>query len=196
MSDVTQVLLRMEAGDARASAELLPLVYGELRKMAAARMARESPDHTLQATALVHEAYVRLVDNERAELWNSRGHFFGAAAEAMRRILVEDARRKKRAKHGGELVRAGADVEKMVSSDAADPLLVLSVHESLERLANRSPRKAELVKLRFFAGLTLAEAAEILGISHATAEDDWTYVRAWMRREWHREQALENNRES
>jgi RNA polymerase sigma factor (TIGR02999 family) len=160
-------------------------------------MSDERADHTLQATALVHEAYLRLVDGNAAQHWNGRGHFFCAAAEAMRRILVENARRKISDKHGGQWIRTDADLADMLAADhSPDPLLLISVHEALERLAERSPRKVELVKLRYFAGLTLVEAAEILGISPATAEDDWTYVRAWLRREWLRDQSTERNREN
>jgi RNA polymerase sigma factor (TIGR02999 family) len=196
MNDVTQLLAKIESGDGKAASELMPLVYAELRKLAAASMSGERTDHTLQATALVHEAYVRLVDKKVAQHWNSRGHFFCAAAEAMRRILVENARRKLNDKYGGQWVRTDLDLGDLLAADRSpDPLLVISVHEALERLAERSPRKVELVKLRYFAGLTLKEAAEMLGISPATAEDDWTYVRAWLRREWLRDQSAEKNRE-
>ncbi len=197
MDNVTQLLARIESGDGQASDELLPLVYAELRKLAASKMSDERTDHTLQATALVHEAYLRLVDRKATQNWNSRGHFFGAAAEAMRRILVENARRKLSDRHGGQWVRTDADIAEMLAAESCpDPVLLISVHEALERLAERSPRKVELVKLRYFAGLTLNEAAEILGISPATAEDDWTYVRAWLRREWLRDQSKERNREN
>ena len=197
MHDVTQLLAKIESGDGQAASELLPLVYAELRKLAASKMSGERVDHTLQATALVHEAYLRLVDGKVAQHWNSRGHCFCAAAEAMRRILVENARRKLSDKHGGQWVRTDADLADMLAADRSpDPLLLISVHEALGRLAERSPRKVELVKLRYFAGLTLNEAAEILGISPATAEDDWTYVRAWLRREWLRDQSTERNRKN
>jgi RNA polymerase sigma factor (TIGR02999 family) len=169
---------------------LLPLVYDELRKLAAARLAKEQGGQTLQATALVHEAYLRLVDKgESQPSWENRSHFFAAASEAMRRILVESARRKSRDRHGGNCARADVDLDGLIATESADPLVVLAVHEALDRLAERSNRKAELVKLRYFVGCTLSEAAEILGVSHATAEEDWTYVRAWLRREWLRGQA-------
>jgi RNA polymerase sigma factor (TIGR02999 family) len=200
MSDLTRILSQIEQGDPHATEKLLPLVYDELRKLAAAKLAQEKPGQTLQATALVHEAYLRLVRGEHShpsplpageremQPWDSRGHFFAAAAEAMRRILVEQARRKRREKHGGELVRRDADLDLAVSASANDPLLLLAVHEALDRLAERSPRKAELVKLRYFLGCTIAEAAQVLGIAAATAEEDWTYARAWLRREWLRGQ--------
>jgi RNA polymerase sigma factor (TIGR02999 family) len=185
MSDVTQILSRIAHGDSAAAAQLLPVVYQELRRLAAVRLAQERPGQTLQPTALVHEAYLRLlVPSGRAATWECRGHFFASAAEAMRRILVEAARRKQRQRHGGEWARSDRDLERIAETAATDPLEILAVHEALDRLASRSPRKAELVKLRYFAGCTLAEAAEILGISQATAEDDWTYARTWLRREW------------
>jgi len=185
MSDVTQILGLIESGDPAAAELLLPLVYEELRKLAASRLAQEQPGQTLQATALVHEAYLRLVgQGEREQSWDNRGHFFAAAAEAMRRILVERARRKCRDKHGGQWTRSDADLDIMVAAETVDPFVILAVHEALDRLAERSRRKAELVKLRYFVGCTLPEAAEILGVSAATAEEDWTYARAWLRREW------------
>ncbi len=197
MNEVTQLLAKIESGDGQAASALLPFVYAELRKLAASKMSDERADHTLQATALVHEAYLRLVDGNVTQHWNSRGHFFCAAAEAMRRILVENARRKLCDKHGGKWVRTDVDIAELLAADhSPDPLLLISVHEALERLAERSPRKVELVKLRYFAGLTLNEAAEMLGISPATAEDDWTYVRAWLRREWVRDQSQKKNREN
>ena len=190
MSEVSRILSRLAAGEARASDELLPLVYNDLRKLAAAKLAQEKPGQTLQATALVHEAYVRLLGPDRCGLdWDNRGHFYAAAAEAMRRILVENARRKSREKHGGKLARADVDLDGFEVASTTDPLVVMAVHESLDRLAERSPRKAELVKLRYFLGCTIAEAAEILGISPATAEEDWTFARAWLRREWLRGQS-------
>ena len=209
MSDVTRILSQIESGDPAAAEQLLPLVYDELRKLAAAKLTQEKPGQTLQATALVHEAYLRLVGNQgpgtRSQEpsepargswplapgnWHSRGHFFAAAAEAMRRILVEGARRKGREKHGGKMARSdGDELELVAAAETADPLLVLAVHDALDRLAARSPRKAELVKLRYFLGCTIAEAAEVLGIAPATAEEDWTYTRAWLRREWLRGQA-------
>lgn len=187
--DATLILKKIESGDPSAAEQLLPLVYDELRKLAAAKLAFEKPGQTLQATALVHEVYLRLVGKENSQpSWDGRGHFFAAASEAMRRILVESARRKSRDKHGGQYSRADADLDGLAAAEMADPLVILAVHEALDRLAERSSRKAELVKLRYFVGCTLAEAAEILGISHATAEDDWTYVRTWLRREWLRGQ--------
>jgi RNA polymerase sigma factor (TIGR02999 family) len=189
MSDVTRILSQLEQGDPQAAEKLLPLVYDDLRKLAAVKLAQEKPGQTLQATALVHDAYVRLVEGPTSQSWESRRHFFAAAAEAMRRILVEQARRKSREKHGGHLEHSDKDLELIAGAETADPLVVLAVHESLERLAARSPRKAELVKLRYFLGYTVAEAAEILGIAAATAEEDWTYARAWLRREWLRGQA-------
>lgn len=190
MSDVTRILSQIESGDPSAAENLLPLVYDELRKLAAAKLAQEKPGQTLQATALVHEAYLRLVgQGESQQSWDNRAHFFAAASEAMRRILVESARRKSREKNGGKSARADAKLDLLVAAETTDPLLILAVHEALDRLAERSSRKAELVKLRYFVGCTLSEAAEILGVSHATAEEDWTYVRAWLRREWLRGQA-------
>jgi RNA polymerase sigma factor (TIGR02999 family) len=190
MTDVTQILSQIEDGDPSAAEQLLPLVYDELRKLAAAKLANEKPGQTLQATALVHDAYIRLVDVERAQHWDSRGHFFAAASEAMRRILVEAARRKSREKHGGNWERAPIEPDLLVGGEQTNPLQVLAVNEALDRLAERSQRKAELVKLRYFLGFTLSEAAEVLGISVATAEEDWTYARAWLRREWLRGQAM------
>jgi len=178
MSDVTRILSAIEQGDAQAAEELLPLVYDELRKLAARRMAQEAPGQTLQATALVHEAYVRLVDVEKAQHWDSRRHFFAAAAEAMRRILVENARRKGRKKRGGEYERVDLREADLVVTVPDDKLL--AVDEALQQLAEESPQKAELVKLRFFAGLTLEEAAETLGISRTTASRHWAYARAWL----------------
>ena len=189
MSDVTRILSQIEQGDPQAAEKLLPLVYEALRKLAAVRLSQEKPGQTLQATALVHDAYLRLVEGPASERWESRRHFFGAAAEAMRRILVEQARRKSREKHGGHLEHNDKDLELIAGTEAVDPFVVLAVHESLEHLAERSPRKAELVKLRYFLGYTVAEAAEILGVAAATAEEDWTYARAWLRREWLRGQA-------
>jgi RNA polymerase sigma factor (TIGR02999 family) len=178
MSDVTQILGKIESGDLHAAAQLLPLVYEELRRLAAARMSHEKPGQTLEATALVHEAFMRLVDVDQVQHWNSRGHFFAAAAEAMRRILVDNARRKRRPKHGGDLVRVELDEACCGGGMPDDDLLALD--EALDRLADREPAKAELVKLRFFAGLSLEEAAAALGISRATAKRHWTYARAWL----------------
>ena len=178
MSEVTQILGRIEAGDAHAADRLLPLVYDELRSLAAQRMAQESPDHTLQPTALVHEAYLRLVDVNEAQQWNSRGHFFAAAAEAMRRILVEDARAKRRLKRGGDRQRVALTEDLAVSKGTDVDLIALD--EALSRLAADSPEQAELVKLRYFGGLTIPEAAHVLGVSEATAERYWTYARVWL----------------
>jgi RNA polymerase sigma factor (TIGR02999 family) len=178
MTGVTQILASIEQGDPRAAEQLLPLVYDELRKLAAARMAAESPDHTLQATALVHEAYVRLVDTESARSWNSRGHFFAAAAEAMRRILIEDARRKLRLRHGGG--RRRIDLDEVADNPPPEAVDLLALDEALNRLALRDRDRAELVKLRYFAGLTMREAAQALGISLATAERYWTFTRTWL----------------
>jgi RNA polymerase sigma factor (TIGR02999 family) len=178
MTDVTRILLDIEQGDPEAPERLLPLVYDELRKLAAQRLAQERPGQTLQATALVHEAYLRLVDPDGAARWNSRGHFFAAAAEAMRRILVENARRKRRLKRGGDRRRIDLDQLRPVADSAPDDLLALD--EALTRLAARDPRRAELVALRFFAGLTMPEAARALGLSLATAERHWTFARTWL----------------
>jgi RNA polymerase sigma factor (TIGR02999 family) len=178
MSEVTRILNAVEQGDPHAAAHLLPLVYDELRKLAAQKMAQEAPGQTLQATALVHEAFVRLVDVDKAQHWNSRGHFFAAAAEAMRRILVENARRKRRVKHGGGRQRIELDEACPVVGPPSDDLLDLD--EALTRLAERDPLRAELVKLRFFAGLTMPEAAQALGLSLATVERHWTFVRVWL----------------
>ena len=178
MADVTRLLDAATSGDEKAAAELLPLVYDELRKVAAARMAEEKPGQTLQATALVHEAYLRLVGNDEGLQWKSRGHFFAAAAEAMRRILVEAARRKGRDKHGGGRRRADADLDALMQAEPDDQLLALN--EALERFAVHDPLKARLVELRFFGGLTLAQTAECLNISLSTADRGWRYARAWL----------------
>src|SRR5438270_5343271 len=180
MSEVTHILSALEQGDAHAGEQLLPLVYDELRKLAAQRMAQERPGQMLQATALVHEAYLRLVDTEKAQHWNSRGHFFAAAAEAMRRILVEGARKRGRLKRGGDRQRLDLDALQLSVPEAADELLALD--EALAELARKHPDKAELIKLRYFAGLTVAEAAQALGISTSTADRHWTYARAWLYR--------------
>jgi len=178
MTDVTRILSAIEQGDPQVAAQLLPLVYDELRKLAAQKMREEKPGQTLQATALVHEAYIRLVDVEKAQHWNSRGHFFGAAAEAMRRILVDNARRKDRRRHGGDRQRVELDEACPLRHAPSDDLLALD--EALARLACQEPTKAHLVKLRYFAGLSLDEAAEALRISRATAKRYWTYARAWL----------------
>ena len=180
VSDITQTLDRAKQGDPKAAEELLPLVYDELRKLAAARMANEPPGQTLQATALVHEAWLRLVGNGE-QSWNSRGHFFAAAAEAMRRILVENARRKHRLKHGGDLHRTSLTGLDMAQAAADEQLL--AVDEALDRLAAIDPVGAQLVKLRFFVGLPNVEAARLLGIPERTAKRNWAYARAWLHEE-------------
>ena len=181
MSDVTMILSRIEYGNPEAAEQLLPIVYDELRKLAAARLANESPEQTLQATALVHEAYIRLVDVEQAQRWDSRGHFFAAAAEAMRRILVESARRKSRTRHGGKVQRVELNPDLISPPNLGVDLLALD--EALHRLELLDERKARLVKLRYFAGLSMSEAAQALGVSLATAERDWRYARVWLLRE-------------
>src|SRR5262245_22602304 len=178
MSDVTRLLDAMGRGDPRAGEQLLPLVYQELRALAARNLAQEKPGQTLQATALVHEAYLRLAGHSADENWNGRGHFFGAAAEAMRRILIENARSKKRLKRGGNPPRIELDEACIVSDVPSDD--VLALNEALERLAIESPPRADLVKLRYFAGLTIEEAAAAMNISLATAKRYWTYSRAWL----------------
>jgi len=180
MSDVTRILSAIEQGDPHAAEKLLPLVYRELRRLAAQKMAQETPGQTLDATALVHEAYIRLVDDEKSQHWNTRGHFFAAAAEAMRRILIENARRKGRQKRGGALHRVDLQINE--PTEEGQNIDVLAVDEALSELAGEHPEKAELVKLRYFAGLTLAEAASALGISTATADRNWRYSRAWLAR--------------
>ena len=176
MSDVTRILTQIDSGDPSAAEQLLPMVYEELRKLAAARLAREKPGQTLQATALVHEAYLRLVEVDQVQRWDSRGHFFAAAAEAMRRILVESARRKASRKHGGQLMRIELDEDWAL--DPARPDHLLALDEALERLAAEAPVKAELVKLRCFAGLSHQEAADALGLSRSTADRYWAYIKA------------------
>jgi RNA polymerase sigma factor (TIGR02999 family) len=177
MNEVTRILSAIEQGDSRAAGQLLPLVYDELRKLAAQRLAREKPGQTLQATALVHDAYLRLVGVQDPG-WDSRGHFFAAAAEAMRRILVEAARRKHGPERGGDFTRHDLDPEQTAPPGPSPRLLALD--EALDRLAAIEPRAAEVVKLRYFAGLTVAEAASALGISPRTADSDWAYARAWL----------------
>jgi RNA polymerase sigma factor (TIGR02999 family) len=181
MSDVTAILSAIEQGDPHAAEQLLPLVYDELRKLAAQRLAQEKAGQTLQATALVHEAYLRLVDVEKAQLWNSRGHFFAAAAEAMRRILVDAARSKRAEKRGGGRRRVEVQVGNLVAREG-DPKF-LALDEALAKLERQHPPKAQLVKLRYFAGLSIREAAAALGISTATADRYWAYARAWLQRE-------------
>jgi RNA polymerase sigma factor (TIGR02999 family) len=180
MTDVTRILSQIEQGDPSAAEELLPLVYDELRKLAAAKLAHEKPGQTLQATAIVHDAYIRLVDVEKARHWNSRGHFFGAAAEAMRRILVESARRRKSAKHGGNLDRYDLATSLLVAPEECGNLIALD--EALDEFAREDSVSAELVKLRYFAGLTVNQAAEVLGISPRKADFMWAFARSWLRR--------------
>jgi RNA polymerase sigma factor (TIGR02999 family) len=180
MPGVTQILSAIEQGDPTAAGELLPLIYDELRKLAAQKMAQEAPGQTMQATALVHEAYLRLVDDERARHWNSRGHFFVAAAEAMRRILVDNARRKQSKKRGGDRGRLNLDHFAAATCDRLDD--VLDIDAALAGLAVADPQAAELVKLRYFAGLTIPEAAAALGVSPRGADFLWAYARAWLLR--------------
>ena len=178
MNDVTRILSALERCDPRAGEELLPLVYDELRKLAAQRLAQEKPGQTLQATALVHEAYLRLVDDDRARGWNSRGHFFASAAEAMRRILIERSRGKGRVKRGGDWRRVDLENLDLLAADSPDAVLTLD--EAIDRLAAEDSMAAGLVKLRYFAGLSVDEAAASLGISTATAYRHWSYARAWL----------------
>ena len=185
MVEVTQILSAIERGDACAAERLLPIVYRELRQMAARRLAREQPGQTLQATALVHEAYLRLVGGDQAQHWSGRGHFFAAAAEAMRRILVENARREGRVRHGGGLRRVDLlDADAAVAPTDGEQILLLD--EALTRLADVRPQAAELVKLRFFSGLTEEEAAPMLGLSPRSARRLWAFARAWLRRDMER----------
>jgi RNA polymerase sigma factor (TIGR02999 family) len=177
MSEVTQILSAIEQGDTRAADQLFPLIYDALRELAAAKLAHEAPGQTLQATALVHEAYLKLVET-KAQHWNSRGHFFAAAAEAMRRILVDRARKKHSVKHGGGRVREPLDEASVIAPEVGEDLVALD--EALEQLAARDAEAAELVKLRFFAGLTSAQAADALGISSRTADRMWTYARSFL----------------
>ena len=181
MSDITQILSAIQQGDPSAAEQLLPLVYDELRKLAAQRLAQEKPGQTLQATALVHEAYLRLVDVQQAQHWNSRGHFFAAAAEAMRRILVESARRRSRTRHGGGRERVELDSAALVAPEIDQDLIALD--GALDRLAAEDPLSAQVVKLRYFAGLTVPQAAEMLGVSSRKADFLWSFARAWLRRE-------------
>ncbi len=178
MSDVTRILSAIEQGDPKAAERLLPLVYDELRRLAAQKLAQEKPGQTLQATALVHEAYLRLVDVDKAQAWNSRGHFFAAAAEAMRRILVESARRKGSLKCGGGRKRVDLGDVEVAAPSRPEGLLFLD--EALGRLAQEDPSAAEVAKLRLFAGLSVEEASGVLGVSRATAFRHWTYARAWL----------------
>lgn len=181
MADVTQILSRIEQGDPAAAEQLLPVVYQELRKLAAAKLAQENPGQTLQATALVHEAYLRLVDGEQSQHWDNRGHFFSAAAEAMRRILVENARRKNRIKRGGDLDRKELNEDQIVAPEIHEDLIALDA--ALDRLKAVDPQAVELVHLRYFVGHSNAEAAELLGLSPRTADRVWAFARAWLHRE-------------
>jgi RNA polymerase sigma factor (TIGR02999 family) len=178
MNEVTRILSAAEQGDPRATEQLLPLVYEELRKLAAQKMAQEASGQTLQPTALVHEAYLRLVGGDQAPHWDSRGHFFAAAAEAMQRILVDNARRKRRIKHGGQ--RERVDIELADLPTRMPPEELLALDEALEQLKRQDPVKAKLVTLRYFAGMTIEQAATVLGISRVTAHRYWTYARAWL----------------
>jgi RNA polymerase sigma factor (TIGR02999 family) len=178
MTDITRILSAIELGDEKAASQLLPLVYQELRKLAAAKLAKEKPGQTLQPTILVHEAYLRLVDVDHPQRWSGRGHFFGAAAEAMRRILVENARRKQTRKHGGDMNRVDLDVE--CAAIQAPHEDVLALDDALTRFEQQWPDKAELVKLKYFAGMTIPQASEYMGISTATAERHWRFARAWL----------------
>lgn len=179
MTDVTRILSQIESGDPSAAEQLLPLIYDKLRELAAARLAHEKPGQTLQATALVHEAYLRLVGVEQNQQWNSRGHFFAAAAEAMRRILIDAARRKKAAKHGGGQTRV--ELDDSLASLVERPEEAIAVDEALDALARDDAHAAELVKLHYFGGFSLEETGQLLGMSRATAYRSWTYARAWLR---------------
>lgn len=180
MADVTQILSAIEQGDPKATEKLLPLVYEELRLLATQKLSREPPGQTLQATALVHEAYIRLIGTETRN-WDRRGHFFAAAAEAMRRILIETARRKRSSKHGGDRQRVALDAVDFAFEESSDDLIAMD--EALTKLSVEDPGVAELVKLRYFAGLTIEQVAQIQGISRRTAIDHWAYARAWLRRQ-------------
>ena len=180
MTDVTQILNAIEKGDPSASDKLLPLVYEELRVLARQRLSQENAGQTLQATALVHEAYLRLVGTDNDQNWDNRGHFFSAAAEAMRRILVDSARRKKSVKHGGQLVRQELEPSQLSDHSDADDLIALD--EALEKLAAEDPDSAELVKLRYFAGLTVDQSARVIGVSSRKADFMWSFARTWLRR--------------
>ena len=179
MSDVTRILSQIESGDPSAAERLLPLVYEELRKLAAARLAQEKPGQTLQATALVHDAYIRLVDVEKAQHWNSRGHFFAAAAESMRRILVDQARRKQALKRGGQGLRVSLDAADVGLNSPANE--ILDIDEALTRLTAEDPEASRLIQLRYFAGLSIEDAAELVGISRSTAYEHWSYARVRLR---------------
>jgi RNA polymerase sigma factor (TIGR02999 family) len=187
MSEVTRILSAIEQGDTRAAEQLLPLVYDELRKLAAQKLAQEKPGQTLQATALVHEAYLRLVDVDRAQQWNSRGHFFAACAEAMRRILVESARRKQAGKHGGQRKRVDLEKAETIASIPSEDLLALD--EALDRLTRHDAVAGQLVGLHYFSGLSIEQAAEVMGLSTATAYRHWTFARAWLHGQLAREES-------
>jgi RNA polymerase sigma factor (TIGR02999 family) len=186
MGDVTRILADIEQGNPRAAEQLLPLVYDELRRLAAQKMVHEAPDQTLQPTALVHEAWLRLVNGDDAHGWNGRGHFFGAAAEAMRRILIDQARRKQSQRRGGGLAREPLEGVEIAAPEPSIDLL--AVNEVLKRFEGIDPPKADLVKLRYFAGLTIPEAAKALGISTTTADRHWAYARAWLHAELKRDE--------
>jgi RNA polymerase sigma factor (TIGR02999 family) len=183
MNEITRIITAIEQGDPHAAAQLLPLVYDGLRGLASQKLAHEKPGQTLQATALVHEAYLRLVGDPNTQTWENRRHFFAAAAEAMRRILVEKARRKRRLRHGGGLQKQPLEENEPAVVSPVDAVDLLALDEALDRLEATSPRRARLVKLRYFAGLTLPDVAAMLGISQSTAEADWTYAKAWLKRE-------------
>ena len=191
MSDVTQILSAIEQGDSSAAEQLLPLVYEELRKLAAQKLAQEKAGQTLQATALVHEAYLRLVEGEKAQHWNGRGHFFAAAAEAMRRILVDQARRKLARRRGGDLQRQPIEAQEIAAPEPSVDLL--AVHEALEQFQEVDATAAQIVKLRYFAGLTIPQVAEALGISTSTADRSWAYARAWLHAALKRDDASGNS---
>jgi len=182
VSEFTVMLQEIEHGDAQAASRLLPLVYDELRRLAAVKMARENPGQTLQATALVHEAWLRLGGDQQVA-WRNRTHFYAAAADAMRRILIDNARRKNALRHGGQAKRVDLELDSLELAAGMDDAQLLALHEALDALAAHDAVKAELVKLRFFAGLTLAEAAQALELSEPTAKRHWTYARAWLYRE-------------
>ena len=191
MSEVTRILATIEQGDPHAAEQLLPLVYDELRKLAAQKLAQEKPGQTLQATALVHEAYLRLVTGDQAAQWDSRGHFFAAAAEAMRRILVDQARRKLSRRRGGNLQRRPIEAVEIAAPEPSVDLLAL--HEALERFQEVDATAAQIVKLRYFAGLTIPQVAEALGISTSTADRSWAYARAWLQAALNRDDAMGNS---
>ena len=189
MSDVTCILHALEQGDLHAAEQLLPLVYDELRKLAAERMAHEKPGQTLVATALVHEAYLRLVDVDKAQYWSSRGHFFAAAAEAMRRILIESARRKQAERHGGGQQHVPLAQAEVVADAVPEPVDLLALNDALYRLTCHDPTAGQLLKLRYFAGLSVEEAADAIGVSRTSAYRSWTFIRAWLRCELNGDEA-------